>query len=99
MAQTTKVTAGEDEVIKNAPGRVNWILISAVGATAGNLWTLRDGGITGTVIARGTIEVANGTWLIPFVHRQGDPGLRFATSIAFTHTGADNAVFATVGYE
>ena len=99
MAQTTVITAGEDAVVKDAPGRVNWILISAVGSAAGVVWTIRDGGITGTVMARGTIEVANGSWLFPFAQRQGDPGIRCATSIAFTHTGADNTVFATLGIE
>lgn len=99
MAQTTVLTQGEDEVVKNAPGYVTWIMIAAIGATSGKIWTLRDGGITGTVVARGTIEVANGTWLYPFVQRQGDPGIKFATSIAFTHTDADNTVFATVGIQ
>lgn len=99
MAQKTLVTSGVDQVVKEQGGRVNWIKITAEGAAAGDRWTLRDGGVTGTVIDRGVVAAANGSWLFPYVQRQGDPGLKFATSIAFTHDGADNVVYATICYD
>lgn len=99
MAQKTHVTSGIDQNVKATAGRVNWLIITAKGATAGDRWTIRDGGVTGAVKLRGTIEVANGTWPVPLVFRQGDPGLPCVTDITFTHDGADNTIYATIGYE
>ena len=93
MAQRWVLTDGKDYVVKDIGGRVNALVITTVGATAGKLVTIRNGGITGTVMWKGAVELANGVVPIPFVFRQGDPGIVCSSGISFTHTDADNKVF------
>lgn len=100
MAQTTTLVS-QDTVIKSVVGRVNWMVVSFLGATAGKIYSIRDsttiGG--GTLKFQGVVEVANGTIVIPFVHRQGDPGLRCADGIVFQHNDVNGTIIATIGYE
>ena len=98
MQRTTRVTA--DTAIKTNPGRVNWIQITANGAVIGDTWSIKDGtDATGSIKVDGRLQAANGTWLFPYIHRQGDPGIKCDTGIYFQHNAANGALIATVCFE
>jgi len=98
MAATTKTLTG-DAVIKASRGKVHWILITATGATIGDLWEIQDGEPGSAWVARGSVQAAQGTWMFPFVIRPGDPGLVCASKIHFSTNAAAGKLNATVGYE
>ncbi len=100
MAQTTTVVS-EDTVVKASAGRVNSMIVAFAGATAGKIYTIRDNASIGggTLMFQGVVEVANGTLPIPFVHRQGDPGLKCGTGIVFQQNDVNGKIIATIIYE
>ena len=79
MARSVIVT--EDGFVFNGPCTlVGSIVIGNKGATAGDVFVLRDGGPTGTIVLYVVAEVANSTQVIPLP----PGGLTFGTSCYYS---------------
>ena len=98
MAATTSFITEEGSV-KDTRGKVHWMLLTAIGATIGDLWVIKDGGIDGTIKTKGSILAAQGTWYFPFVIRPGDPGIVCESSIYFSTNAAAGKFVVTFGLE
>ena len=69
-----------DGYVDTDPKNIYALVITATGATAGDVIAFRDGGITGTVKLRFEIPAAAGIWPIPL----GRYGAEFVTSIYYS---------------
>jgi hypothetical protein len=91
----SKVMAA-DGYVDTDPKNVYDLVITATGATAGDIVVLRDGGPTGTVKMKFIIPAAAGIWPVPF----GRYGREFLTSVYYSELAtAANKIVTNVGYD
>ena len=90
------VILSSDAAVKSAPGRVQWIIVSA-GATGG-LWQLNNStDDTGADVLSGFAQASSNTFLGPFTDEQGTlSGVNFNTAI-FADIPGTNVVL-TIGF-